>query len=263
MAVFGVGRGKARDKQAVPGPAVLAPRRSLDGWTLEGTPLAFRFAREELRELATLMHGVSAGMETPYTYDRASDLLEKGGERPQALAVLDAYFMLPAHIRDANQSETRTLGRRRHRLRKRLGTPPPNASAPDPVTAVGPAEAQPALESAPIATPAPPPAPAPATQFTRGILSPEPETAAKPELPAAAALPVPPRPTVPPPMPASEPSASEPPTSEPESAPPPPPAAPPAPTEPPPVPPRPPADPVIPPRPTRSATPTAPPEGRR
>ncbi|MEU8137463.1 hypothetical protein [Streptodolium elevatio] len=266
MAVFGVGRGRARDKEAVPGPVVLAPRRGLDGWTLDGTPLAFRFGREQLRELATLMHGVSAGMETPYTYERAADLLEKGGERPQALAVLDAYFMLPAHIRDANPSETRSLGRRRQRLRKRLGTPPPNFSAADEATAVASAEERAALEQAPaptpVATPEPVPEPGPAPQFTRGILSPEPDTAAKPELPAATPLSVPPKPTVPPPMPASEPGASEAGTSEP-GAPEPGAAEPPKPPAPPVPPPTPPANPVIPPRPTRSATPTAPPEGRR
>ncbi|WP_436773553.1 hypothetical protein [Yinghuangia sp. YIM S09857] len=236
MAVFGVGRGRARDKEAVPGPVVLAPRRSLDGWTLDGTPLAFRFGREELRELATLMHGVSAGMETPYTYERAADLLEKGGERPQALAVLDAYFTLPPHIRDANPSETRTLGRRRQRLRKRLGTPPPDAPAPD----FEPPGEQLALPAAPEPARAPVPVPVPVPEFTRGILTPEPDVAPKPELPAR-----------------DEPSAAEEPS----------PPIPPKPTAPPPTPPPsvgpPPAAPVIPPRPTRPATPTAPPEGRR
>ncbi|WP_345673858.1 hypothetical protein [Yinghuangia aomiensis] len=119
--------GRARGDEAVPGPDVVAPRRSLDGWTLEGTALGARFTGEELRELGTLMHGVSAGMDTPWTYERAADILEAGGERPQALAVLDAYFALPSRIHDANPVSTRALARRRQRLRKRLGVRVPDA----------------------------------------------------------------------------------------------------------------------------------------
>ncbi|NUP31355.1 MAG: hypothetical protein HOU01_06515, partial [Streptomycetaceae bacterium] len=127
MARFGMGGGRARGDEAVPGPDVVAPRRSLDGWTLEGTALGARFTGEELRELGTLMHGVSAGMDTPWTYERAADILEAGGERPQALAVLDAYFALPSRIHDANPVSTRALARRRQRLRKRLGVRVPDA----------------------------------------------------------------------------------------------------------------------------------------
>lgn len=127
MARFGMGGGRARGDEAVPGPDVVAPRRSLDGWTLEGTALGARFTGEELRELGTLMHGVSAGMDTPWTYERAADILEAGGERPQALAVLDAYFALPSRTRDANPVSTRALARRRQRLRKRLGVRVPDA----------------------------------------------------------------------------------------------------------------------------------------
>lgn len=130
MARFGMGGGRARGDEAVPGPDVVAPRRSLDGWTLEGTALGGRFAGEELRELGTLMHGVSAGMDTPWTYERAADILEAGGERPQALAVLDAYFALPRRIHDANPVSTRALARRRQRLRKRLGVRVPDAVVP-------------------------------------------------------------------------------------------------------------------------------------
>ncbi|MCF2529918.1 hypothetical protein [Yinghuangia soli] len=188
MALFGVGRGKARDKQAVPGPAVLAPRRSLDGWTLEGTPLAARFGRDELRELATLMHGVSAGMDTPWTYERAADMLEENGERPQALAVLDAYFLLPDRIREANSVQTRTLGRRRHRLRKRLGAPPP-------ATADTPALAELAGPHTPALPAAPAPTPLPAGREPLAL------PAAPPAPPAPPALVIPPKPTAPPPLP--------------------------------------------------------------
>lgn len=183
MALFGVGRGRARDREAVPGPAVLTPRRSLDGWTLEDTPLSRRFGREELRELATLMHGVSAGMETAWTYERAADMLEEAGERPQALAVLDAYFLLPHHIRQANSSTSRTLARRRHRLRKRLGTAPWVPADPD-----APAIAGPLGPEGPKALPAP------------TVLALPPAPAGPPPLPSApGALALPPAPDYPPP----------------------------------------------------------------
>ncbi|MGR7001160.1 hypothetical protein ACU686_29055 [Yinghuangia aomiensis] len=128
MARFGMSGGRARGDEAVPGPDVVAPRRSLDGWTLEGTALGARFTGEELRELGTLMHGVSAGMDTPWTYERAADILEAGGERPQALAVLDALLRAAEpHTRRANPVSTRALARRRQRLRKRLGVRVPDA----------------------------------------------------------------------------------------------------------------------------------------
>ncbi|NUU21010.1 MAG: hypothetical protein HOV68_05770 [Streptomycetaceae bacterium] len=260
MALFGVGRGRARDKEAVPGPEVLAPRRSLDGWTLEGTALARRFGREELRELATLMHGVSAGMETPWTYERAADLLERGGERPQALAVLDAYFTLPTHIRDANAVHTRTLGRRRQRLRKRLGTPPPRGSATEEAVELAePLESE-AIPGTPASEPPVEPPAAPAEVDEPAVIPPRP--AERPPVPA----PIPPKPTEPPPVnhkadaddaaeltpllanrTADKADGGDQPEATPE--------LPPKPTTPPPLP--------IPPRPTRSALPIPPPEGRR
>ncbi|MET7302420.1 hypothetical protein [Embleya sp. NPDC005575] len=130
MALFGVGRRATHGKEAVPGPGLVQPRRSLDGWTLEGTPLADRFDREELRELGTLLHGVGAEMRTAWTYERAADLLERAGERPQALAVVEAWFALPEEVRKASPAATRSLGRRRQRLRSRLGAPTGPAAIP-------------------------------------------------------------------------------------------------------------------------------------
>lgn len=129
MALFGVGRRATHGREPVPGPGLVQPRRSLDGWTLEGTALADRFDREELRELATLLHGVGAEMRTAWTYERAADLLERAGERPQALAVVEVWFALPDEVRRASPAATRSLGRRRQRLRSRLGTAPAPAAA--------------------------------------------------------------------------------------------------------------------------------------
>ncbi len=122
MALFGVGRRATHGREPVPGPDLVEPRRGLDGWTLEGTAFADRFDRDELRELGTLLHGVHAGMRTAWTYERAADLLERAGERPQALAVVDAWFALPDDVRSADSAATRSLGRHRRRLRGRLAT---------------------------------------------------------------------------------------------------------------------------------------------
>jgi hypothetical protein len=131
MALFGVGRRAVPGEEAVPGADLVQPRRSLDGWTLEGTPFAGRFDPEELRELGTLLHGVHARMRTAWTYERAADLLERAGERPQALAVVDAWFALPDDVRKAAPAASRSLGRRRQRLRGRLAA----AAATTPATA--------------------------------------------------------------------------------------------------------------------------------
>ena len=156
MALFGVGRRAVHGKEAVPGPALVQPRRSLDGWTLEGTPLADRFGREELRELGTLLHGVGAEMRTAWTYERAADLLERAGERPQALAVVEAWFALPDDARRADAAATRSLGRRRQRLRSRLGAQ--NTAA---VSAASADRGTPAEPAAIPAEPMRPTAPAP------------------------------------------------------------------------------------------------------
>jgi hypothetical protein len=159
MALFGVGRRATGGKEAVPGPTLVQPRRSLDGWTLEGTPLADRFGREELRELGTLLHGVGAEMRTAWTYERAADILERAGERPQALAVVEAWFALPEDVRRANPAPTRSLGRRRQRLRSRLGA----STAP---AGSIPAQGRPASNRPAATVPAPPPVEVPARPGT-------------------------------------------------------------------------------------------------
>ncbi|UGQ14367.1 hypothetical protein LO772_12715 [Yinghuangia sp. ASG 101] len=196
MALFGVGRGKARDKEAVPGPEVFAPRRGLDGWTLEGTPLAARFERDDLRELATLLHGVCAGMDTAYTYERAADMLDRAGERPQALAVLDAYFGLPERIHEANPGVTRNLARRRQRLRKRLGVVPRRPAGAAPLALPAGSTGRPlAAGRAPLALPPAPTAPPPRASVLPPMPDKPPKTIAAAE--TATAIVIPPRPTRP------------------------------------------------------------------
>lgn len=60
----------------VPAEPLVAPRASIDGWTLAGTALdatalAGRLSRDQQRELSTLLHGVDVALDTPYT-DRKS-----------------------------------------------------------------------------------------------------------------------------------------------------------------------------------------------
>ena len=103
-----------------PAPLVV-PRATVDGWTLEGTPLATAVPRARQRELSTLMHGVAIGVDTPYTYERAVELLEDAGQTAQAHAVCHAWLTRPAASLPANAHATRSLTRARDRLRARLG----------------------------------------------------------------------------------------------------------------------------------------------
>lgn len=96
------------------------PRATIDGWTLEGAPVAARLAKSDLRELETLLHGIDVGADTPYTYERAAVLLERAGELGSAMAVCEAWSALPAARWPEYAGHTRTLERRRSRLRSRL-----------------------------------------------------------------------------------------------------------------------------------------------
>lgn len=101
---------------------VVVPRASVDGWTLEGTPLATTVPRGQQRELSTLLHGVAIGVDTPWTYERAVELLETAGQPAQAYAVCHAWLGRPAAAQPANAHATRNLTRARDRLRARLAT---------------------------------------------------------------------------------------------------------------------------------------------
>lgn len=104
-----------------PAPLVL-PRATVDGWTLDGTPLAAAVPRGQQRELSTLLHGVAIGVDTPWTYERAVELLEAAGQSAQAHAVCHAWLARPAAAQPANAHATRNLTRARDRLRARLAT---------------------------------------------------------------------------------------------------------------------------------------------
>jgi len=104
----------------VPPLPLVVPRSSVDGWTLAETALAARVPREDQREVATLLHGVSIGVDTPYTYERAVDLLEELGEEEQALSACEAWLAHPAADRPTSASTTRLLTKRRARLRAKV-----------------------------------------------------------------------------------------------------------------------------------------------
>lgn len=100
------------------------PRFSIDGWTLAGVPLAARLtaelSRPDLRELETLLHGIAVEVDTPYTYERAAILLERGGEPGPALSVCEAWLAHGAAAWPEYVHHTRAIEKRRTRLRARL-----------------------------------------------------------------------------------------------------------------------------------------------
>jgi hypothetical protein len=106
------------------------PRFSIDGWTLAGDPLAGKLAKGDLRELETLLHGIAVEVDTPYTYERASILLDRAGDTGPALSVCEAWLALPAAKWPEYLHHTRAIDKRRARLRSRLaGRPASTASA--------------------------------------------------------------------------------------------------------------------------------------
>ena len=109
------------------------PRFSIDGWTLSGTPSADRLAsnlpRQDLRELETLLHGVAVEVDTPYTYERAAQLLERAGELGPALSVCDAWASLPSARWPEYVHHTRAIDKRGTRLRARLASAATSAAS--------------------------------------------------------------------------------------------------------------------------------------
>lgn len=106
------------------------PRFSIDGWTLEGDPLAGKLGKADLRELETLLHGIAVEVDTPYTYERASVLLERAGDQGAALSVCEAWIAHPAARWPEYVHHTRAIDKRRARLRSRLvGRPAATARA--------------------------------------------------------------------------------------------------------------------------------------
>jgi hypothetical protein len=96
------------------------PSFSIDGWTLAGDPLAGKLAKGDLRELETLLHGIAVEVDTPYTYERASILLDRAGDIGPALSVCEAWLALPAAKWPEYVHHTRAIDKRRGRLRARI-----------------------------------------------------------------------------------------------------------------------------------------------
>lgn len=104
------------------------PRFSIDGWTLAGDPLAGKASKADLRELETLLHGIAVEVDTPYTYERASVLLERAGDAGPALSVCEAWLVHPAAKWPEYVHHTRAIDKRRARLRTRLLSRPATAA---------------------------------------------------------------------------------------------------------------------------------------
>ena len=104
----------------VTAPPLVVPRQTLDGWSLDGTPLARSVPKQDLRELANLLHGVASRAETPWTYERAAELLVHAGEDGQAYAVAEAWLGGRGARQPEHAQATRSLERTLERLRARL-----------------------------------------------------------------------------------------------------------------------------------------------
>ena len=107
--------------QPVDAPQLVLPRASIDGWTLAGTPVGTRLSPADRRELETLLHAVAVHSDSPWTYERAAALLEKADDPGQALAVLDQWLARPAAQWPVHAHATRSIEKRRARLRLRRG----------------------------------------------------------------------------------------------------------------------------------------------
>jgi hypothetical protein len=112
-------RGRQPTKAVELQPLVV-PLATIDGWTLQGTPLGRSVPRREQRELCTLLHNVAIKADTPWTYEHAAEMLERFGERAQAYAVCEAWLHHPAATRADNAHYSRVITRHRDRLRNRL-----------------------------------------------------------------------------------------------------------------------------------------------
>ena len=118
------------ESTAIEAAPIPVPRFSIDGWTLAGDPLAGKLSKGDLRELETLLHGIAVEVDTPYTYERASILLDRAGDTGPALSVCEAWLALPAAKWPEYLHHTRAIDKRRARLRARLaGRPASTASA--------------------------------------------------------------------------------------------------------------------------------------
>lgn len=121
-ALGAVGRlfGRRRPTGPVPPAPLVVPRQTLDGWVLEGTPLARTVPRADQRELAHLLHSVGGRVDTPWTYSRAAEILGAAGELVQAHAVTSAWLRHPASRSSEHAAATRALAKAHDRIEARL-----------------------------------------------------------------------------------------------------------------------------------------------
>lgn len=93
------------------------PHQDLDGWTLSGTLLG-DLQGATAREIAVLLHSIDLHVDTPWTYQRAADILESVGRPEMALTALDLWL---SHPHAADQPErTREIQRQRLKVQERL-----------------------------------------------------------------------------------------------------------------------------------------------
>src|SRR4051812_43376781 len=103
--------GRRRPVGAVEAVALVVPRQTLDGWVLDGTPLARTVPRSDQRELAHLLHRVSGRVDTPWTYARATEILLAAGETAQAHAVTSAWQRHAAARATEHAAASRSLAK--------------------------------------------------------------------------------------------------------------------------------------------------------
>ena len=99
------------------GDPLPVPKATVDGWTLDGTPLV-HIKGSAGRELATHLHGIELGVETPWTYLRTAELLDECGFPRMSLTAIDAWLSHPHAER--KPEETRELERHREKAHQRL-----------------------------------------------------------------------------------------------------------------------------------------------
>ncbi|NHC13340.1 hypothetical protein [Motilibacter deserti] len=122
MAALGRIFGRRRAAGPVEPAPLVVPRQTLDGWVLDGTPLARSVPRADQRELAHLLHSVSGRVDTPWTYSRAAEILLAAGDVAQAHAVTSAWLRHPASRAAEHAAATRSLTRTHERVETRLAS---------------------------------------------------------------------------------------------------------------------------------------------
>ncbi|PZR84123.1 MAG: hypothetical protein DLM65_00555 [Candidatus Aeolococcus gillhamiae] len=98
----------------------------MEGWEVNQRAIAAKEAGDPERELAILLKGVRAGVDTPYTYERAAMLLERQDRFEDALHVLKQSLGQVA----PSSPTAEAMARRRVRLEKRQNLPQSAPASP-------------------------------------------------------------------------------------------------------------------------------------